>query len=320
MASIIKHKKGWRALINIQKIRRSKVFSTKQEAKDWAAREEYKIKNEARVVADMPLSEVLMRYEREVSPSRRGHRWESMRLVKIAKEIGHHRLGDLDATKIAAWRDARLRQVSPASVRREMGLVSAVLRVARQEWGLLNHDPTEGVRMPQKPVPRDRLPTREEMERLAHVAGTDLTKTKARVWHAFRFACETAMRAGEIAGLTWDNIDVSARVAHLPITKNGYSRDVPMSKAAMALLEELPKMDPVFGLTTQQIDANFRGMKARAQVEGLRFHDSRAQALTMLSRKVDVLTLAKISGHRDLRILQNVYYRETAASIAARLD
>lgn len=32
-----------------------------------------------------------------------------------------------------------------------------------------------------------------------------------------------------------------------------------------------------------------------------------------------VLTLAKISGHKDLRILQNAYYRETADQIAARL-
>lgn len=320
MASIIKHNKGWRALINMQGIRRSKVFPTKQEAKDWAAREEYKIKSEGKVVADMPFSEVLMRYEREVSPSRRGHRWESMRLANMAQSIGKHRLGDLDAKRIAGWRDARLREVAPGSVRREMGLLCAVLRVARQEWGLMSHDPAEGVRKPSEPPARDRLPTPDELDRLAHVAGSDLTTTKGRVWHAFRFACETAMRAGEIAGLTWENVDLTDRVARLPLTKNGHSRDVPLSKAAVALLEELPDMDPVFGLTGRQIDANFRAMKVRAQVEGLRFHDSRAAALTMLSRKVDVLTLAKISGHRDLRILQNVYYRRTAADIAKELD
>ena len=51
----------------------------------------------------------------------------------------------------------------------------------------------------------------------------------------------------------------------------------------------------------------------------LHFHDTRAEALTRLSRKVDVLTLARISGHKDLRILSNVYYRESAAEIAERL-
>ncbi|MBL3575740.1 hypothetical protein JMK10_16285 [Rhodovulum sulfidophilum] len=41
--------------------------------------------------------------------------------------------------------------------------------------------------------------------------------------------------------------------------------------------------------------------------------------LTRLSAKVDALTLAKISGHRDLSILLNAYYRETAADIAKKL-
>jgi hypothetical protein len=38
-----------------------------------------------------------------------------------------------------------------------------------------------------------------------------------------------------------------------------------------------------------------------------------------MSRKVDVLTLARISRHQDLRTLQQVYYRETAEQVAARL-
>ncbi|HHF6884897.1 tyrosine-type recombinase/integrase [Haemophilus influenzae] len=40
----------------------------------------------------------------------------------------------------------------------------------------------------------------------------------------------------------------------------------------------------------------------------MHFHDTRCEALTRLSKKVDVMTLAKISGHKDISILQNVYY------------
>lgn len=54
-------------------------------------------------------------------------------------------------------------------------------------------------------------------------------------------------------------------------------------------------------------------------IEGLTFHDARATALTHLSKKVDVLTLAKISRHKDISLLSNVYYRESAAQIAARI-
>jgi hypothetical protein len=49
------------------------------------------------------------------------------------------------------------------------------------------------------------------------------------------------------------------------------------------------------------------------------FHDSRGEALTRLARKVDVLTLSRISGIKDLKLLQEHYYRETSEQIAARL-
>lgn len=55
-------------------------------------------------------------------------------------------------------------------------------------------------------------------------------------------------------------------------------------------------------------------------ITGLTFHDARATALTLLARRMDVLTLARISRHKDLRILMNVYYRESVEDIAARLN
>ena len=51
-------------------------------------------------------------------------------------------------------------------------------------------------------------------------------------------------------------------------------------------------------------------------IDGLTFHDSRATALTLLSRRMDVLRLARFSRHRDINILMNTYYRATAAQIS----
>ncbi|MDV7398319.1 hypothetical protein RZS08_43345, partial [Arthrospira platensis SPKY1] len=51
----------------------------------------------------------------------------------------------------------------------------------------------------------------------------------------------------------------------------------------------------------------------------LHFHDARATALTLLARRVDVLTLARISRHKDLSLLMRVYYRDTPEEIAKRL-
>jgi len=48
------------------------------------------------------------------------------------------------------------------------------------------------------------------------------------------------------------------------------------------------------------------------------FHDTRHEALTRIARKLDVLDLARMVGHRDARSLM-IYYNATAEEIAQRL-
>lgn len=105
MASIRKHGKGYRAEIARKGIRRSKVFPTRQEAKDWAARQEYLILNREKVAAAQSFGDVMARYAREVSPSRRGHRWELIRLEKLQRDqLADVRMGDLEAANAAPAR------------------------------------------------------------------------------------------------------------------------------------------------------------------------------------------------------------------------
>ena len=206
----------------------------------------------------------------------------------------------LTATDFAEWPDRRLAEVSAGTVKREMDLLSGVLAIARQEWGYLTENPMAGVRRPRKPPPRHRLGTDREMAALAISPGSDLSNATARTFHAFLFAIETAMRSGEILSLTWDNIDLKAKVAHLPMTKNGQPRDVPLSREAVRLLEALPYADPVFDLTSPLRDALWRKLRARAGVEGLTFHDARHMAITRLARRLDVLDLARMVGHKNI--------------------
>jgi integrase len=322
MASLSKLSSGkWRAQIERKGKRASQSFETKQAAKDWAAREEYLILHPVDVASTTLLGDAFARYAREVSPLRKGERWEVIRLERLARdEVAKISMADLVPADFAKWRDRRLNEVMPASVAREMNLMGSVLSVARKEWGLLKTNPLADVRKPKKAAPRDRIATEQELEALALMAGVDLSKATARVFHAFLFACETAMRAGEIIGLSWEFVDLERRVAHLPVTKNGHPRDVPLSKEAVRLLRDLPRTEPVFNLDSAQTDALWRKLRDRAGVLGLRFHDSRRTATTRLAKKLDVLELAKMTGHRDLAILLNTYYKQDAATVARKLD
>jgi len=322
MASITKHKKGWRAQVYVGGVRRSKVLPTRQAAKDWAARTEWELRHHDQASAQTALGDMLDRYAREVSPAKRGHRWEVIRIETIRRDpVARIRLGDLAPRHLADWRDRRLREVAPGSVRREMVLLSAALSHARREWQMIRDNPMRDVRRPVEPPARDRLPAWGELRRLRYVAGRDLTQAQARAFFAFSFAMRTAMRAGEICALEWT--DIGERTAKLHRSKTGAGRMVPLSSHARRMLADLRPVTgpdgPVFRLTAQQLDALWRKVRGRAGVEGLTFHDSRAAALTALSRRVDVLTLARISGHRDVNLLLRVYYRESADDLADRL-
>ncbi len=323
MASFEKLASGkWRAQIQKNGKRESKSFVKRTAAKAWAAQRELELDNPQEAASKLTFGEVLDRYAREVSAKKRGGRPEIIRIERIKRDkISKIALSELAPSDLADWRDRRLKEIQSSSVKREMEQFNSVLTHAVREWGLISENPMKMVRRPRGKPPRDRRPTADEIKKLKFAAGTDLTKRTARSFHAWLFAIETGMRAGEIASLTWEDIDIPGRSASLRHTKNGDPRQVPLSKEAVRLLEELPRdlEGGAFGLKTDQISSLWRKVKLRAGIEDLTFHDSRHEAITRLARKLDVLDLARMVGHRDIRQLQT-YYNPTTGEIASRLD
>jgi integrase len=129
------------------------------------------------------------------------------------------------------------------------------------------------------------------------------------------------MRSGELLSLERPQVDLKKQVAQLDQTKNGDRRAVPLSKRAVSLFKALKDVDKdrMFTLTGALRDVYFRQAKVLAEVESATFHDARATALTRLAKKLSILELARMVGHRDPRSLM-IYYRETAADIAKKLD
>ena len=328
MAAFRKRSGGWRAEVCIKGVRTSATFTTKQEARAWASQEETRLREDSSgKVPNKPFRDLLDRYSREVSSTKRGARREQKMINVILRDpVANVSLRALAPTDIAAWRDRRLNQVSGSTVVREMTILRHACSVARREWGWLRVNPVSDVRRPAAAAARTRRPTAEETEKLLDTLGysgeAPPGTASARIGAAYLFAIETAMRAGEICSLEWQH--VNERHVHLPLTKNGYARDVPLSAEARRIIEQLRTVngdgETVFDVSTASLDALFRKARARANIEDLHFHDTRREALTRLSKIFDVMELARISGHRDLRILQNVYYAPSVIDLAAKLD
>jgi integrase len=328
MAYIYKDGKKWRVQVEKKGVRKSGSFATKAEATGWGAREEAAILDAKRgLYPKKTLADALEKYVDEISVKKKGYRFEKLRLEALEREfpeLAGKVVSKIAAPDIVGWRDKRLEQVSSGSVQREINLLSNVFTKARDEWGWCGESPFKGVWRPGNNPPRTRRVTPDEVSRICLALGYEgeVTTKLHEVALAFLLSLETAMRAGEILILSPERVNLEARVATVPhkmkhITKR--DREIPMTREAVELLKKVSERKQWFTISSASLDTLFRKARDQALVADLHFHDARAEALTRLSRRVDVMTLAKISGHVDLRILQQTYYRETAEQIAARL-
>lgn len=304
MATFRKRGKTWRAEIERRGVRDSATFESKQAAVAWAGRREAEIMAGVRgEIPNLTVAALLTRYAEQVSAGKKGERWEVVRLTALERDaLAQVPLRKLDAPHVADWQQRRLKAVSSASVRRERNLLNNVFELARKEWRWLAKNPFEGVRRPKDSRPRSRIATDEEITKLLKAASPAMVR-------AITVALETGMRAGEITSKP----EIRGRVAYLRDTKNGEAREVPLSeKAAEALTVGID-------LTSGSVTKMFSELCKSNGIEGLTFHDLRRTAITRLARKLDAMTLAKIVGHRDLKMTLNVYYAVDAEDIAKRL-
>ncbi len=337
MAYYRKRSAGWRAEVAILGVRVSETWPTKAQAVAWAVDTESRIRAgqhaaPASAGEKLTVHALIHRYIEQILPTRKGADKDRIRLLRFARELPWAGVlaSAVTPAQLIAWRDQRLGEAAPASVNRELNLLSALFEYARADLRACASNPVRECRRPKHPPPRDRPILEAEIDAmlaaLRYERETPPDTAQHRVALAFLFALETGMRAGEIVGLRWADVHRDKCYAVLADSKNGDSRQVPLSSAALRLLSLLPRQGDgaaCFDIRSGSLDALWRKARQRAQancpsVASLHFHDSRHEATTRLARKLGPLDLARMIGHRDLNSLM-FYYNPTASDIAARL-
>ncbi|MDC4343681.1 UNVERIFIED_CONTAM: site-specific integrase [Acinetobacter baumannii] len=328
MASFRQRNDTWRAEISVNGIRESATFDTKAQARAWASKRETQLREQSHgKLPDHSFLEAIERYLNEVSVKKKTHENEVKRMAFFKREykkLCQKQLSKVTTDDLVQWRDSRLKEVQGATVRREANILASLFTVARKEWKWIKESPMADLTLPPPSKHRDRRIAQDEIDRLCLAANWDNNvpvNSTQQIIIAFLFAIETAMRAGEIVGLTWDRVYLKDRYLVLNETKNGTKRNVPLSKRAVELLTLLKGLDKkqVFTCNSQSFDTLWRKLRDRCQITDLHFHDTRHEACTRLARKLEVLDLARMIGHKDLRSLM-IYYNATASEIATRLD
>ncbi|MBG6157242.1 integrase [Labrenzia sp. EL_159] len=111
-------------------------------------------------------------------------------------------------------------------------------------------------------------------------------------------------------------------------SKNGYSRTIPLTPGAFALLHDMRgeaesedvRSERVFPLTANALRMAWERMLAKTDIEDLHFHDLRHEAISrFFEMGLTVPEVASISGHRDMKMLMRYAHADTTR-LAKKLE
>lgn len=299
-----------------------KTFYSKTDAARWARGVEAAMASGTWSDPDkdgLTFARALLRYQRDALRMVRNRRSVESYMPRLsAVPFADKPLAAVQASDVAALRDAWAAELKPSSIGRYLVVLSALFTMARQDWGCQVANPIKDIRKPSAGRGRERrLFDAEEFERV--LAQSDNAEFKV----VSRLALLTAARQAEITSLRWEHIHLEQRTAHLPLTKNGNSRTIPLSASAVALLNGIKReQGAVFAISANVVARTwYRSVRlARAAYErecveqakvpqpgylqDLHFHDLRHEAISRLHEQgFSTVEVAAVSGHRNLASL-----------------
>ncbi|WP_288385530.1 site-specific integrase [uncultured Acinetobacter sp.] len=321
----------YRIQILIQGKRLSCTRNTAKECEQWAIKQllESQIAQKQEEEGTKPkvtFKELLNQYFENIgllNESKSSRNWMKGQVSKFDEKFGflaYKAIYEITPKQLTNWRNKRLLEVGANTVLKEISFYSAVFTYAQKELFLLEDNPWMLISKPKKPKPRARRIHPSEIDLMLKILdyerGDEPVLPQHYVAWGFLFALETALRRGELLSLQMK--DIYEGHLHLTKTKNGDTRNVPLSEEAKALLslikhngkKLIPQSENAFRLMWEK-------RKAAIGLNGLHFHDTRHEAITRMVRvkKLPVEVLAKITGHKKIEILVNTYYNPNAEDL-----
>lgn len=267
----------------------------------------------------MKLSELMALYYSKVGkfkPSKETDKIYMRCIIRDFTWLTDMQVHTVTAQDLTRWRNERLKSVSAGSVRREIAYLSSVLSYAVKELFIITDNPCNQLQKPPLPKARNRRITDNEIQAVMTAGnlswGDTPIQTQQYVVWAFTFAIHTAMRRGEI--LSIKKSDIKDGYIHLPKTKNGDSRNVPLTPAACQMLSWINhNHSKLIPFDENAFVKSWVRVQRKANIDDLHFHDTRHEAISRFVKdlKLPVETLAKVTGHKDIKTLINTYYNPT---------
>lgn len=171
---------------------------------------------------------------------------------------------------------------------------------------------------------RNRRPTKEELalaeeglrirqsHRASHIPLVDI----------FHISILTCMRLGEITRATWDDLNLKDSTLIIrdrkdPRRKKGNHCTIPLFPEAIEIIKRQAQTgEYIFPYKASSIGAAWQRMCKEQNIKDLHYHDLRAEgACQLFERGLNIIEISKITGHRDINVLNNIYLRVGVESL-----
>jgi len=227
-------------------------------------------------------------------------------MKRITKKWGKVRLTDIKQQDVAAWfAELREQGLAPATVLKTRVVMNRTFELAAR-WGIAGADknPIRGIPQPRFSNARERFVDSEEAARLLAAAAKSRNPQLPAI---IGLLLLTGMRVSELLSARWKDVDVGRRSWFIPTSKTGRHRHVPLSQAAVDVIERLSHpegavflfpspRDPKKHLST--IKHGWQSAREEAGMPDLRIHDLRHSAASfMINAGVDLYSVGKVLGH-----------------------
>lgn len=302
-----------------KRTRRSTGTADRREAEALLAK--WRVETHRRVHWDEQPSrtfdELMLVYLRATAGEKRAAERDRYSAKRLYPYFSGRELQTLSAADVRGYIAARKEAgASPATINREVGLLSSAINHARREWGWDIDNPATSCKQ-REPEGRVRWLSKAEAAALLRAAGADVRATHLPA--LIRLALHTGCRKGELLGLEWRRIDLQAGLIHLEAehTKTARRRAVPInSEARSAIMDRLrfraehcPNSPWVFchkdGKRVQDVKRAFASACRRAGISDFRIHDLRHTcAAWLVTAGVPLAEVRDLLGHKTIQMTE----------------
>lgn len=238
---------------------------------------------------------------------RRPENTEAVLRVHLLPRWGKVRLDEITAQDIGRWfGQLRDRGLAPATIEKIRVTFSRSWELGRV-WQVAGAE-TNPVRL----VPRRRFNNARERYLNADEAARLFKALEAsenpQLKAIVGLLLLTGARKRELLNAQWQHVDLNRRAWFIPTTKTGKPRHVPLSQAAMDIIESLPRFDgcpwllpnPKTRKPYDTVKRAWETAREAAGLPGLRIHDLRHSAASfMINAGIDLFAVGRILGHAD---------------------